>query len=388
MAYDLLEALKRNMKLRHGIDSPTPAIGAAGSPVEVAVWWDNRGSLDVGSSVLTTAVWVPQDTITNGATNTIVFNLNKKKTPGLQPGPAAGPTVAAASTPAGQTSSVTPGTHRYAFTYVSASGETVASPNSGSVTMGAAGTQVINLTGVTVGPTGTTSRKVYRSNQGTTTPLYYVGMIPDNTTTTFTDYSVDVELAPSAPTGAQVASTPGNVDVGNHLYAVTLVNQQGEGALGTASGTVTVSAVSGGNGQVALTSVPVGAANTGTIARRVYRTLAGGSIYYFVGQINDNTTTTFTDNVSDVVAQYQVTGPTAPGDPAPPALGGANFNLASLTVAVNQVVTAFSPMAMTLTATTADLTLSPGDVLTFQITGGANVPALTGGRLWANLDRR
>ena len=52
-----------------------------------------------------------------------------------------------------------------------------------------------------------------------------------------------------------------------------------------------------GNGQMALTSIPTGAA--GTTGRRIYRTAAGGSEYRLVGTIHDNSTTTFTDRMSD-----------------------------------------------------------------------------------------
>lgn len=49
---------------------------------------------------------------------------------------------------------------------------------------------------------------------------------------------------------------------------------------------------------VELTNVPV-SEDEGVVARNVYRTVAGGTDYLFVGRINDNSTTTFTDSVSD-----------------------------------------------------------------------------------------
>lgn len=52
------------------------------------------------------------------------------------------------------------------------------------------------------------------------------------------------------------------------------------------------------NQQVDLTAVPV-STDGQVIARRIYRDLDGDRIYRFVGQIDDNLTTTFTDNVAD-----------------------------------------------------------------------------------------
>lgn len=46
-----------------------------------------------------------------------------------------------------------------------------------------------------------------------------------------------------------------------------------------------------------LTSIALG--GTGTLARRIYRTKGAGSEYFYIGQISDNTTTTFTDTTPD-----------------------------------------------------------------------------------------
>lgn len=56
-----------------------------------------------------------------------------------------------------------------------------------------------------------------------------------------------------------------------------------------------------GEDEIVLNNVPVD--TEGNYAtRRIYRTLDGGSTYYYVGEIADNVTTTFTDGVSDAVA--------------------------------------------------------------------------------------
>lgn len=112
----------------------------------------------------------------------------------------------------------------------------------------------VALTSIPTGPTGTLARRIYRTMGGGSTYLL-VGQIDDNTTTSFTDVTPDNALTANAPLG----------------------NVNGK--------------------QVALTGISNGPA--GTIARRIYRTKAGGSAYFFLGQIDDNSTNTFTDNVPD-----------------------------------------------------------------------------------------
>jgi hypothetical protein len=108
---------------------------------------------------------------------------------------------------------------------------------------------------------------------------------------------------PIAPTVA-VNATAGNLN-GAYKYAIAFVTgywkgvvntgtliTQGNTGGGTISGTV-----SPASQQVDLTAIPVGP--TGTVARVIYRTKAGGSTYFAVSQINDNTSTTYTDNIAD-----------------------------------------------------------------------------------------
>ena len=101
-----------------------------------------------------------------------------------------------------------------------------------------------------------------------------------------------------APTALTVAliTTAGNIDAGQHRYKVTFVNDFGETDLGTASNTVTND---GSNQQNALTSIPIGLVGDVT-SRKIYRTkIATQGLYYLLTTINDNTTTTYTDNTAD-----------------------------------------------------------------------------------------
>jgi hypothetical protein len=86
----------------------------------------------------------------------------------------------------------------------------------------------------------------------------------------------------------------GNVDAGDHYYAVTVYDQSGETNKGTSSAVVTVPA---GGAQINIINIPIG--QVGTVGRKLYRTLAGGSIFYLLATIADNTTTTYADTIAD-----------------------------------------------------------------------------------------
>ena len=104
------------------------------------------------------------------------------------------------------------------------------------------------------------------------------------------------EPAPTALTAALAGAGAGNVDNGAHRYAVTFVTADGETELGEFSAELTVSDKST-NGQVALTNIPLG--GSFVTSRKIYRTLAGGSLYALLTTLANNTATTYTDNTAD-----------------------------------------------------------------------------------------
>ena len=105
------------------------------------------------------------------------------------------------------------------------------------------------------------------------------------------------EPAPVAPVAALVnPAAAGNVDTGAHRYLVTFVTAAGETQAGTPTAAVTV-ADKAVNGKVSLSAIPTGGG--AVTARKIYRTMAGGSVYYLLTTVADNTTTTYTDNVAD-----------------------------------------------------------------------------------------
>jgi hypothetical protein len=100
-------------------------------------------------------------------------------------------------------------------------------------------------------------------------------------------------VAPGAPNTATGAS---GVLTGTYYYSITFVNPVGETEAGTTSSSVAPSSQ-----KVDLTNIPI-SADLSVTARNIYRTLAtpaDNTIKYLVTTISDNTTTTYSDNVSD-----------------------------------------------------------------------------------------
>jgi len=121
------------------------------------------------------------------------------------------------------------------------------------------------------------------------------------------------EPAPSAPTVALASPVAaGNVDNGAHRYLVTFVTAEGETQAGVVSSAVTVVDKTV-NGQAALTAIPLGGSSV--TARKLYRTAAGGSTYLLLATIADNTTTTYTDNITDASLGAGAPTTNTTGDP-------------------------------------------------------------------------
>ena len=119
----------------------------------------------------------------------------------------------------------------------------------------------------------------------------------------------------AAPTtGLTANATSGTaLGIGTYQYAVTFLTQGGETP---PSPVVTVTTTSG-NQALLLSSLPLGpstpllpgtATNT-IIGRNLYRSLAGGSTLLLLATLQDNTTTSFSDNLADA---------TLTGKPQPP----------------------------------------------------------------------
>lgn len=100
-------------------------------------------------------------------------------------------------------------------------------------------------------------------------------------------------VTPSAAIATQTSA--GSIATGTYYYAVSFMNSQAvEGGIGSA---VTVSLTS--SSTVGLTSIPVGSSLAGVNARRIYRADNISGPYRRVGEIDDNTTTTFADTTAN-----------------------------------------------------------------------------------------
>ncbi len=91
------------------------------------------------------------------------------------------------------------GSYVYVYTYANDDGESKISPTFSITTT--SGNQKTNLTGITIGPTGTTKRNIYRTSVGGGTTYKFLAALNDNTTTTYSDVIADGSL------GAVVANT-------------------------------------------------------------------------------------------------------------------------------------------------------------------------------------
>ena len=193
-------------------------------------------------------------------------------------------------------------------------------PTGGNNTISAGPKQTIPLTAIPTGPTGTTARKLYRNQKLLTT-------IANNSTTTYTDTTANSALGAPPPaantalvlTAVHLSSIPRGTGADAAAVTARLIYRRSGGAglrlvttipdnsattytdtlpnasLGAAPPAVNTATLR----VIPLTAIPLG--NSLVTARKVYRTPAntGGSTLKLVATLADNTTTTFTDTVTD-----------------------------------------------------------------------------------------
>lgn len=122
------------------------------------------------------------------------------------------------------------------------------------------------------------------------------------------DFTAVRNMGLTAPaTAATVAAGAIGLLTGNYYYKVSFVYSGSESNAGIASSVVAPSAKA-----VNLTNIPVG--GSGCTQRKLYRTKAGGTVYYELATINNNTDTTYTDNDVDDLLSWKV----APTNNTPP----------------------------------------------------------------------
>lgn len=124
-----------------------------------------------------------------------------------------------------------------------------------------------------------------------------------------------IPMSPVTPSSVlTVGAGSSGVLTGTYYYKVSYCVKSGsttisESGLSSASASVTLSSQKG-----ALSSIPVSSDATIT-ARRIYRTAANGSTYFKLADIDDNTTTAYTDNTADAGLDTTA-APTDLGNPA------------------------------------------------------------------------
>lgn len=116
-----------------------------------------------------------------------------------------------------------------------------------------------------------------------------------------TYYNLGITAPSTAPTAALGAA---GVLTGDYSYKITFYNSTlgHESNPSSASNTVTAS-----SDQIDLTGIPV-STDSQVNKRRIYRTATGGGVWLWLADINDNTTTIYTDNAADSTLGVAIEG--------------------------------------------------------------------------------
>ena len=115
----------------------------------------------------------------------------------------------------------------------------------------------------------------------------------------------------SSPVAAPASGS--GLSSGVYKYLVTFLTQGGETTAGPSVSVTTTS----GNDQVSLTNIPCapsstilpGIATNTPIGRNIYRTKVGGSTFYLLATLQDNTTSAYVDNTPDASLYTSATPP-------------------------------------------------------------------------------
>jgi hypothetical protein len=212
------------------------------------------------------------------------------------------------------------GTYQWGYTFVTAAGETTLGSSIFPVTAISAGAQVYPT--IPAGPAGTTARRYYRTAANGAT-LKLVAEIAGNVSTNYTDSTPDAALGVAAPSsnttnrqtialfaiqtgpavvtarklyrtaagGSQLKLLATIADNVTTTYSDTLADAS-LGANAPSSNTATAN-------QVSVSTIQIYSGSGTVTARKLYRTVAGGSQLKLLTTIADNITTTYTDSTAD-----------------------------------------------------------------------------------------
>lgn len=110
------------------------------------------------------------------------------------------------------------------------------------------------------------------------------------------DGTVSTITPPSSALIATLNPVAGNLSIGAYTYLVEYENALGQ--LSAPNAVSNIITTVGGSQRINLSAIPVSGSALVT-KRRIYRTKADGTTYYLLTTINDNTTTTYADNIAD-----------------------------------------------------------------------------------------
>lgn len=114
-----------------------------------------------------------------------------------------------------------------------------------------------------------------------------------------TVYNMGITAPSTTATVALAAAGAGNLTNGTYSYKITFYNSTLGHESNPSSVTADVTVVDKTtDGKVALTDIPV-STDAQVNQRRIWRTTVGGGVWLLLATINDNTTTTYTDNIAD-----------------------------------------------------------------------------------------
>lgn len=139
--------------------------------------------------------------------------------------------LTATPTGAGGSTNLGNGIYTYQTTFFNVHGETIGGVISEDATIVAATHDTMELTNIPLGPSGVTARGLYRTDVGASQHTLLT-VIPDNTTTIYSDDKADGDLGDNVPTSNTAAARPNDwIDTKQPKYALNYSSGNTEGII-------------------------------------------------------------------------------------------------------------------------------------------------------------
>ena len=133
-----------------------------------------------------------------------------------------------------------------------------------------------------------------------------LGIDPTQRLSVYGSQSFSGMATAAAPTGVLAGVGAGNLGNGNYKYKVGFYNANGDATLSDPTSNIAV-VDNTTNGQITVTFAT--SSDVGVTGRKIYRTAVGGSAYYLLATIANNSATTYTDNIADATLITQGSAP-------------------------------------------------------------------------------